>query len=96
MWPDEPDMRVSHETIYTSIYAHANGELRRQLINCLRQSKSMRRPRSAGQDRRGQIAEMLSIHMRPPEVEDRVMPGHWEDDLAARVARSALRSAGSA
>jgi IS30 family transposase len=81
MWPDEPDMQVSHETIYTAIYAHASGELRRQLISCLRQGKSTRRARSAGQDRRGQIPEMVSIHVRPPEVEDRVMPGHWEGDL---------------
>jgi IS30 family transposase len=81
MWPEEPDMQVSHETIYTAIYAHAGGELRRQLIACLRQGKSTRRPRSAGTDRRGQIPDMVSIHVRPPEVEDRVMPGHWEGDL---------------
>lgn len=81
MWPDEPDMHVSHETIYTAIYAHAGGELRRQLIACLRQGKSTRKPRSAGTDRRGQIPDMVSIHVRPPEVEDRVMPGHWEGDL---------------
>ena len=81
MWPDEPSMQVSHETIYTAIYAHAGGELRRQLIGCLRQGKSTRRPRSAGQDRRGQLPGMVSIHVRPPEVQDRVMPGHWEGDL---------------
>ena len=81
MWPDEPDMQISHETIYTAIYAHASGELRRQLISCLRQGKSTHRPRSGGQDRRGGIPEMVSIHVRPPEVEDRVMPGHWEGDL---------------
>lgn len=81
MWPDEPDMQVSHETIYTAIYAHAGGELRRQLIACLRQGKSSRRPRSAGTDRRGRIPDMVSIHVRPPEVEERVMPGHWEGDL---------------
>lgn len=81
MWPEEPDMQVSHETIYTAIYAHAGGELRRQLIACLRQGKSTRKPRSAGTDRRGQIPDMVSIHVRPPEVEDRVMPGHWEGDL---------------
>jgi len=79
--PDEPDMQVSHETIYSAIYARAGGELRRQLIACLRQGKSTRKPRSAGTDRRGQIPDMVSIHVRPPEVEDRVMPGHWEGDL---------------
>ena len=51
------------------------------MIALLRQGKSSRRPRSAGQDRRGQIPEMVSIHVRPPEVNDRVMPGHWEGDL---------------
>lgn len=81
MWPEEPDMQVSHETIYTAIYAHAGGELRRQLIACLRQGKSSRKPRSAGTDRRGQIPDMVSIHVRPPEIEDRVMPGHSEADL---------------
>lgn len=81
MWPHEPDMQVSHETIYTAIYAHAGGELRRQLVACLRQGKSTRKPRSAGTDRRGQIPDMVSIHVRPPEAEDRVMPGHWEGDL---------------
>ena len=81
MYPDDPSAQVSHETIYDTIYAYPRGELRRQLIALLRQSKSTRRPRSAGQDRRGQIPEMLSIHVRPPEVEDRLMPGHWEGDL---------------
>ena len=56
-------------------------ELRRQLIALLRQGKSTRRPRSAGQDRRGKIPDMVSIHVRPPEIEDRLMPGHWEGDL---------------
>lgn len=45
------------------------------------QSKTMRRPRSGGVDRRGQIPERVSIHVRPPEIEDRLMPGHWEGDL---------------
>lgn len=81
MLPDESDMQVSHETIYTAIYAHASGELRRQLVSCLRQGNSTRRPRASGQDRRGQISEMVSIHVRPPEVADRVMPGRWEGDL---------------
>jgi IS30 family transposase len=81
MWPDKPELHVSHETIYTAIYAHPKGELRKDLIACLRQGKSGRKPRSAGDDRRCQIPEMVSIHLRPLEVNDRVMPGHWEGDL---------------
>ena len=81
VFPDEPERHVSHETIYTAIYAQPRGELRRQLIGCLRQGKSTRMPRSRGSDRRGQIPEMVSIHLRPPEVNDRVMPGHWEGDF---------------
>jgi IS30 family transposase len=81
VFPNEPDRHVSHETIYTAIYAQPRGELRRQLVACLRQGRSTRMPRSRGNDRRGQIPEMLSIHVRPPEVDDRVMPGHWEGDF---------------
>ena len=79
--PDEPERQVSHETIYTAIYAQPRGELRRQLISCLRKGNSTRLPRSRGQDRRGRIPDMVSIHVRPPEVEDRLMPGHWEGDF---------------
>ena len=71
---------MSHETIYTAIYAQPRGELRRQLIACLRHGRSRRLPRSRGTDRRGQIPEMV-IDVRPPEVNDRAMPGHWEGDL---------------
>jgi IS30 family transposase len=81
MFPDEPERHVSHETIYTAIYAQPRGELRRQLVACLRHARATRMPRSRGQDRRGQIPDMVSIHVRPPEVDDRVMPGHWEGDL---------------
>jgi IS30 family transposase len=81
VWPDDPSMHVSHETIYTAIYAQPRGELRRQLIACLRHGRSTRMPRKRGVDRRGQIPEMVSIHVRPPEVDDRVMPGHWEGDF---------------
>lgn len=72
---------VCRETIYNAIYALPVGELRKELIICLRQGKSYRKPWSSGVDRRGQIPDMVSIHVRPPEVEDRLMPGHWEGDL---------------
>jgi IS30 family transposase len=91
MWPDNPERHVSHESIYNAIYAHPKGELRKCLVACLRQSRNTRRPRSGGEDRRGQIPEMVSIHVRPPEVNDRVMPGHWEGDLIKGAAnRSAV------
>lgn len=91
MWPNDPALRVSHESIYNCIYARAKGELRRELIACLRRAQSKRMPRSRGTDRRGQLPEVLSIHMRPPEASDRAFPGHWEGDLIKGVGnRSAV------
>ena len=81
MHPAAATLQVSHETIYTALYAMPRGELRTELIACLRQARKSRRPRARGTDRRGCIPNMLSIHMRPPEVTDRVIPGHWEGDL---------------
>jgi transposase, IS30 family len=80
-WPDDASKTVSHETIYTALYVMPRGGLRKELIACLRHGRGGRRPRSRGQDRRGQIPDMLSLHVRPPEVEDRLVPGHWEGDL---------------
>jgi transposase, IS30 family len=79
--PDQVADRVSHETIYNALYVLPRGELRRQLIACLRQGRSTRKPNSRGTDRRGRIPDMQSIHVRPPEVADRLIPGHWEGDL---------------
>ncbi len=81
VWPVDPTMHLSHESIYTAIYAHPSGELRRQLIACLRLGRSTRMPRKRGVDRRGTIPEKVSIHVRPPKIEDGVMPGHWEGDF---------------
>jgi transposase, IS30 family len=80
-FPDDPKRTVCHETIYSAIYVLPRGELRRELIGSLRQARGKRRPRSRGEDRRGRIADMVSLHVRPPEVEDRLVPGHWEGDL---------------
>ena len=79
--PSLKDAYFCRETIYNAIYALPVGELRKELIICLRQSKTTRRARSGGVDRRGQIPEMVSIHVCPPEIEDLLMPGHWEGDL---------------
>jgi len=80
-YPDQPEQRVSHETIYLALYAHPRGELKKELLSYLRQHRKQRRPRSRGKDRRGQIANMVSIAERPEDVEDRLIPGHWEGDL---------------
>jgi IS30 family transposase len=72
---------VSHETIYASIYALPRCELRKELIKALRQSHKTRRPRTRGKDRRGQIPDLRPISERPQEVQDRLIPGHWEGDL---------------
>jgi transposase, IS30 family len=81
LYRDQPEQRVSHETIYNALYVMPKGELRTDLLNCLRQKRRTRRPRARGADRRGQIQDMRSLHVRPPEVEDRLIPGHWEGDL---------------
>lgn len=81
IYPKGHPYRVSHETIYNCIYAQPVGELKRELVACLRQARNKRTPRSKGDDRRSQIPDMLSIHLRPPEVQDRQFPGHWEGDL---------------
>lgn len=79
--PDEPAKHVSHETIYTAIYAAPRGELRRGLVALLRQHKCARRPRGQGANRRGQMHDLPSIHDRPPEANERLLPGHWEGDF---------------
>jgi IS30 family transposase len=80
-FPDDPEMRVSHETIYQSLYVQGRGALRRELSVCLRTGRTRRKPRRKTEERRGRIANMINISERPPSVEDRAVPGHWEGDL---------------
>jgi len=80
-FPEDPEMRVSPETIYQSLYVQSRGALRRDLTKCLRTGRALRRPcRQAGQ-RKNRIPDMINITERPAEAEDRAVPGHWEGDL---------------
>ncbi|MEX3548385.1 MAG: IS30 family transposase [Burkholderia sp.] len=80
--PDEPTLRASHETIYTALYALPRGQLRAELITCLRQTRKSRWPRARGEDRRrGKIPNLVSIHDRPAEIDERIVPGPGGGDL---------------
>jgi transposase, IS30 family len=80
-FPDDPEMRVSAETIYQSLYVQSRGALRRDLTRCLRTGRALRRPcRQAGQ-RKNRIPDMINITERPAQADDRAVPGHWEGDL---------------
>jgi transposase, IS30 family len=79
-YPDDPAMRVSHESIYQSIYLYPRGELRRELKACLRTGRDVRRRRGR-RETRGTIIGAVPIGQRPPEVQGRLVPGHHEGDL---------------
>ena len=89
-FPGDHTMRVSHETIYLSLFIQARGALKRELVAHLRRSRSLRRPRNAKRVNRGQgqIVDAVSIRERPAEAEDRAVPGHWEGDLLAGAANT--------
>jgi len=74
-------MRISHETIYKTLFVQGRGELRRELTRCLRTGRAKRLPRAWTGNRRRMIPNMVMISERPPEVADRAVPGHWEGDL---------------
>jgi IS30 family transposase len=84
-YPSDESMRVSHETIYRSLFIQARGVLKKELMDHLRSKRRMRRSRHASEHghSRGQIVDAISIRERPAEAEDRAIPGHWEGDLLA-------------
>ena len=91
-YPDDLDMRVSHETIYKTLFIQARGALRKELAACLRTGRTQRRPHMrTEQSGAGRLRNMILISDRPPEIEDRAVPGHWEGDLIiGKGGRSAI------
>jgi IS30 family transposase len=90
-FPDDPEMRVSHETIYQALYVQGRGALRRELTRHLRTGRALRKPRRTEGERRGRIQGMVNISERPPEADDRAVPGHWEgDQIAGRAGKSQI------
>ena len=89
-YPTNESMRVSHETIYRSLFIQARGVLKKELVQHLRSERLMRRSvhARAGGKSHGQIVDAISIRERPAEVEDRAIPGHWEGDLLAGTGNS--------
>jgi len=89
-YPDDESMRVSHETIYRSLFIQARGVLKKELMQHLRTKRRIRRSRHSRVrgHRMGQIVDAISIRERPAEVEDRAIPGHWEGDLLGGIKNS--------
>lgn len=82
-YAEDESLQVSHETIYKTLYIQARGALKKELVQHLRRSRAMRRSQHHTQKKgkHGQITDAIPISERPPEVEDRAVPGHWEGDL---------------
>ena len=91
-YPGDLEMRVSPETIYRTLFVQARGALRKELTTCLRTGRTQRRPRMRiGLSGAGRLQNMILISERPPEIEDRAVPGHWEGDLIiGKGGRSAI------
>ena len=89
-YPLDEEMRVSHETIYQSLFIQGKGALRKELWRCLRTGRATRRPQGRPKSTKGQIRDMVMISQRPPEVEDRAVPGHWEGDLLMGKRQTAI------
>ncbi len=89
-YPDNEEMRVSHETIYQSLFIQGKGTLRKELWRCLRTGRASRRPQGRPKSTKGQIRDMVMISERPAEVEDRAVPGHWEGDLLMGKRQTAI------
>ena len=91
-FPDQEEMRVSPETIYQSLYVQSRDGLNRDLAAFLRTGRAVRRPSHKTGQRKNRIPGIINISERPPEVEDRAVPGHWESQCCCQTARANLKT----
>jgi IS30 family transposase len=90
-FPDDADMRISHEAIYQALYIEGRGALKRELVTCLRTGRALRKPRERSRNKpQGHVTADVVLRERPAEAEDRAIPGHWEGDLIIGLNRSAI------
>ena len=89
-FPDDPSMRISHEAIYQALYVQGRGALRRELVTCLRTGRALRVPRARTRRGKAFVSPEVMITERPPEANDRAVPGHWEGDLILGLDSSAI------
>ena len=90
-FPDDVDMRISHEAIYQALYIQGRGALKRELVACLRTGRALRKPRERSRNTpQGHVTADVVLSERPAEAEDRAVPGHWEGDLIIGLNRSAI------
>ena len=89
-FPDDESMRVSHEAIYQALYVQGRGALRRELVTCLRTGRALRVPRARRCRGKAFVSPEVMITERPPEANDRAVPGHWEGDLILGLDSSAI------
>jgi IS30 family transposase len=85
-FPDDPEMRVSPETIYQELFVQGRGSLRKELAKCLRSGRARRRPRTRRNGGEGKIIDKVMISERPAEADDRAVPGHWESQWCCQAA----------
>ena len=90
-YPDDEQMRISHEAIYQALYIEGRGALKRELVACLRTGRALRVPQARSRNRaQGHVTADVVLSQRPAEAEDRAVPGHWEGDLIIGLERSAI------
>jgi IS30 family transposase len=90
-YPDDEQMRISHEAIYQSLYIQGRGALKRELVACLRTGRALRKPLQRSRNKaQGHVTADVVLSERPAEAQDRAVPGHWEGDLIIGLHRSAI------